>query len=143
MALTFLILSNHSLFSKAPCSARLGAFGCAPGQAAKSALPRRRLYDDFVQLLIHLQDLNFISQAGPAAKQLGIFLRGSAGLLGVPITKQHVVRTAVVIKKIAAVSVLRDDGVQFANGSERSGLHASQRLPNRNGQEFLGHTPRL
>jgi len=95
----------------------------------------------FFQLLINFQDLNFIAQTCPAAKQFGIFQRGAAGLLGVPVAKEHIVRIAIAVKKIAPVSVLRDNGVQFANGRECSDLHAGHRLPDREGQEFLGHIP--
>src|SRR5580700_4823168 len=99
--------------------------------------PRRpsphELHADFLQLLINFQDLNLVSQAGPTAKQLGIFLSGAAGVLGVPITEQYVVGIAAAVKQIAAVSLVRDDGVEFMDGRERIGLHAGQRLPDRDG----------
>src|SRR5260370_29853080 len=46
----------------------------------------------FFHLLIHFQDFNFITQPCPAANHFRIFLRRGAGLLRVPVTKQHVAR---------------------------------------------------
>src|SRR5258708_31834600 len=48
-------------------------------------------------------------------------------------------RVAAVVQQIAAVTVLRDDGVQFANGRQRCGLHAGQSFPDRDRQIFLRH----
>src|SRR5580704_467256 len=91
------------------------------------------LYAYFFQLFINLQNLNLISQPCPATQQLGIFLSSAASLLGVPVAQQHVLGIASAVEKIAAVSFVRDDGVEFADGGERSGLHAGQRLPDREG----------
>src|SRR5580704_4296969 len=111
-----------------------------PSTSLRAGEPRRLslrgfavLYAHFLQLLINFQDLNFVPQPRPAAQQFGVFLGGAARLLGVPVTKQHVVRIAAAVEEIAAVPFFQDDSVQLTDGSKRSGLHAGQRLPDREG----------
>src|ERR1700730_16227847 len=77
------------------------------------------LQRDTLQRFVDFYDAYLISEAGPATKDLGIFLRGSAGFLRLPVTQQNVVRFAVAIQKVTAGPLDRKDGDQFPGGRER------------------------
>ncbi len=63
-----------------------------------------------------------------------------AGFCGLPVTQQDVVRFAVAVEKVAAVSLGGDDGTEFAEGGERRGFHARDGLPDGHRKYLLRHT---
>src|SRR5579862_3885011 len=68
-----------------------------------------------LQFLKYLYGLNLVPQTSPASQHFRIFVSGLAGLLGVPVAKQHI-GLAAAVEKIAAVSVFRDNCRDLANG---------------------------
>src|SRR6266700_1419866 len=65
------------------------------GPTTLYGMSRRRSRWDFGKRFIHLHDLDFVAQFGPAAKHLRIFLRGAAGVLGLPVAHENIVLLAV------------------------------------------------
>src|SRR6266851_4874013 len=86
---------------------------------------------DALQRLVDSYDAYLISQPSPAAKHIGILLRGAAGFFGRPVTQKNILRFTVVIKAITAVSLAGKNGDQFPDGRERRCLHVGQRLVDR------------
>src|SRR6202035_2900065 len=112
-------------------SLRLADSGELAVSIAEVRLSLRELCAHFFQLFVDFQNFNFVPQASPAAKKLGIFLSGAARLLGIPVTKQQIVRITTSIKKIAPISFVGNNHAQVAHRRERRYLHARQSFPDR------------
>jgi hypothetical protein len=87
------------------------------------------LLGHLLQGFVHLYDLDLITQAGPAAEHVWVFLRDAARAFGIPIAHENVVMIAIAVEQITAVSLRGDYRGQFAKGIEGGCLHFGQGFP--------------
>lgn len=83
----------------------------------------------FTERFVDLHDLDFISQLGPAAEHVGIFLRGAAGVRRLPVAQEDVVVIAVAVEKVAPIALSGDDCGEFLESFEGGGLVLGERFP--------------
>src|SRR5215813_9571992 len=66
--------------------------------------------------LVHLHNLNFIPQLGPAAEHIGILLGMAAGVLRLPVAQKDVVLIVVAVEQVAPVAFAGDNGHKRVEG---------------------------
>lgn len=93
--------------------------------------------------LVHLHNLDLVAQLRPAAKHVGIFQGGTAGIFGFPVTQENIMMLSVAVKQVASVASFGNYGREFLKSFQGSGFVMGDGLPDGYREYLLCHKREL